>query len=117
MGRSYLLNCPAPAGTVLAHRDLQVVVAHQPLALNLCDKKPQATRSVQLLHDPKTPVRVRTIVSHWVYGGCFASVAAGAGGTQCHPHTRRIRAARLHPYSTRQFVLRAGVGAGTSPAE
>lgn len=115
MGRNYLLNYPAPAGIVLAHHGLQVAVAHQPLALNLCDKKPQATRSVQLLRDPKTLDRVRTIASHWVYGDCFVSAVAGAGGTRFHLHTRQIRAARPHPYSTRHSVLRAGVGAGTSP--
>jgi hypothetical protein len=117
MDRNYLLNYPALAGTVLAHRGLQVVVAHQLLALNLCDKKPQAIHSVRLLHDPKTPVRVRTIASHWVYGDYFVSAAAGAGGTQCPPHTRRIRAARPHPCSTRHSVLRVGVGAETLPAE
>lgn len=78
---------------------------------------PQATRSVQLLPDPKTPVHVRTIASHWMYGGCFASAAAGAGGTRYHRYTRQIRVARPHPYSTRHSVLRAGVDAGTLLAE
>jgi hypothetical protein len=117
MGRSCLLNYLALAGTVLAHRGLQVAVAHQPLARYLYDKKLQVTRSVQLLRDPKNPAHVRTIASHWVYGGCFASAVAGAGGSQCHPYTHRIHAARPHPYSTRHSVLRAGVGAGTSLVE
>lgn len=117
MGRNCLLNYLALAGTVLAHPGLQVVVAHQPLARNLCDKKLQVTRFVQLLPGPRNPVHVRTIASHWVYDGCFASAAAGAGDTQYHPYTRRTHAARPHPYSTRHSVLRAGVGAGTSLVE